>query len=108
MSDAIKPPWAPTIWYDSDHIWAELPSVNGHLSHTIKVPFDVQGLTKVLVMAHSRNAGSKLGTKGDPTQHQINKPTYDPAKVRRVREKFRPTPQQSITAREIMRKMGLI
>jgi hypothetical protein len=107
MTDTIKPPWAFSVWSNSDHIFAELPAINGHQAHQVKVPNDVMGLRKLLILAKSRHVESKVGTKGDPTQHQINKPMY--GLVRRVgRIKTQFTPQQRIGAREILRKMGLI
>ena len=104
----IKPPWAFSIWSDADNIYAELPAIGGHTSHTVKVSNDVVGLNKLLVLARSRGAKSQLGDIGDPTQWQIEKVTYDPAMVRRVNEKLRFTPAQRISAREILRKMGVI
>jgi hypothetical protein len=104
----IKPPWAFSIWSDADSIYAELPMINGHSSHTVKVTNDVVGLNKLLILARSRSASSKIGEKGDPTQYQIEKITYDPAMVRRPKEKIKFTPGQRIGAREILRKMGLI
>jgi hypothetical protein len=104
----IKPPWAFSIWSDADHIFAELPAINGQTSHTVKVPNDVVGLSKLLVLARSRGAKSQLGDVGDPTQWQIEKVTYDPAMVRRPKEKIKFTSGQRIGAREILRKMGLI
>lgn len=104
----IKPPWAFSIWSDADSIYAELPAVNGHTSHTIKVTNDVVGLNKLLVLARSRSAKSRIGEIGDPTQWQIEKVEYDPAMVKRVKEKIKFTPGQRIGAREILRKMGLI
>lgn len=105
---SIKPPWAFSVWTDSDHIFAELPAINGHSIHTVKVPNDKVGLNKLLVLARSRNAKSQLGDKGEPTQAQIEKVTYDPAMVRRVKEKIKFTPEQRIATRDILRKMGMI
>jgi hypothetical protein len=104
----IKPPWAFSIWSDADSIFAELPAINGHTSHTVKVKNDVVGLSKILVLAKSRGADSRIGQKGEPTQWQIEKVEYDPAMVRRPKEKLKFTPAQRINAREILRKMGLI
>lgn len=104
----IKPPWAFSIWSDADSIYAELPAIGGHTSHTIKVSNDALGLNKLLVLARSRGAKSQLGSKGDPTQWQIERITYDPALVKRVKEKLKFTPGQRIGAREILRRMGLI
>jgi hypothetical protein len=104
----IKPPWAFSIWSDSDHLFAELPAINGHTSHTVKVPNDVVGLKKLLVLAKARSATSKLGQKGEPTQWQIEKVEYDPAMIRKVKEKPKFSPAQKIATREILRKLGMI
>jgi hypothetical protein len=104
----IKPPWAFSIWCNSDHIFAELPAINGTKTHTVKLPNDGTGLRKLLVLVKARNATSRIGEKGDPTQHQIEKVTYDPSMVRKVRQKIAFTPQQRIATRDILRKMGMI
>jgi hypothetical protein len=108
MTDAIKPPWAFSVWCSSDSIFAELPPINGHQSHTVKVTNDIIGLKKLLVLAKSRDENTRFATKSDPTQHQIEKVSYDPSMVRRAPGKIKFTAQQRIDARVILRKMGLI
>jgi hypothetical protein len=104
----IKPPWAFSVWADSDNIYAELPAINGHTSHTVKVPNNLIGLKKLLVLARSRDAKSLLGSKGEPTQAQIEKISYDESMVRRPKVKLVFTPAQRINAREVLRKLGMI
>lgn len=104
----IKPPWAFSVWSDFDNIYAELPAINGHTLHTVKVPNNITGLKKLLVLAKSRDVSSKLGSKGEPTQHQIEKISYDESMVRRPKPKLTFTPAQIINAREVLRKLGLI
>ena len=41
-----KPPWAFTIWSDADNIYAELPAINGHTTHTVHVPNDPDGIRR--------------------------------------------------------------
>jgi len=108
MTDAIKPPWAISLWSNADHIYAELPNPGGKTSHVIKVSNDPAGISKLLVLAKYRDASSKLGNKGDPTQQQIESPKYDESMVRRTRERLKFTPEQRMGARVILRKMGLI
>jgi hypothetical protein len=108
VSDAIKPPWAFSIWCSADSIFAELPPINGHQSHTVRVPNNVVGLKKLLVLAKSRDENTRFATKSDPTQHQIEQISYDPSMVRRAPEKIKFTAAQRIGARDILRKMGLI
>lgn len=108
MTDATKPPWAFSVWCNHDSIYCELPAINGQKAHVIKLSNDGVGLRKLLILAKARNINSKLGEKGDPTQSQIEKVTYDPSMVRRPREKIKFSAAQRIGARDILRKMGLI
>jgi len=108
MTDTIKPPWAISIWSNSDHVFAELPAIGGHSAHVVKVTNDEKGLKKLLVLAKARDITSQIGTKGDPTQWQLDKVTYDPAMVRRAKEKVKYTAEQRIAARAILREMGMI
>lgn len=103
----IKPPWAFDIWCDANHIFAELPAINGSRSHIVKVENNTKGLAKMLYLAKSRNIESKIGSKGEPTQSQIEKIDYDPAMVRKVgKPKF--TPDQKLATKQLLRKMGLL
>ena len=105
----MKPPaWAFTIWSDADNIYAELPAINGHTTHRVHVPNDAKGLNKILVLARARDITSELGEKGEPTQHHIDKVTYDENKVRRPKPRLKFTPAQINNAREVLRKLGLI
>ena len=108
MTDTIKPHWAIAIWSNSDFVFAELPAIGGHTAHIVKVTNDAQGLAKLLVLAKARDVTSQIGTKGDPTQWQIDKITYDPAMVKRAKPKVEYTAEQRIATRAILREMGMI
>jgi hypothetical protein len=108
MTDTIKPPWAFSLWSNSDHIFAELPAIDGQTSHVVKVPNNEKGLAKLLVLAKARDVTSQLGHKGDPTQWQISKPSYDPKLVKKIRAKIEYTAEQRIATRTILRELGLI
>ena len=108
MTDTIKPPWAFSVWSNSDHIFCELPAIGGHQAHMVKLPNTLAGFKKLVVLAKARDTGSKIGTKGDPTQQQIDKVTYDPMMVRRTREKLKFSAEQRAGAREILRKLGMM
>jgi hypothetical protein len=104
-----KPAWAFSVWSDSDWIYAELPAINGNQVHVVRARNNSVGLNKILVLAKARDSQSRLGTKGDPTQHQFEKIDYDPAMVRKVgKPKYDFTPAQRASARDILRKMGMI
>lgn len=108
MTDSIKPPWAFSVWSNSDHIFCELPAINGKQAHIVKLPNDLAGFRKLQVLAKARDLTSKIGTKGDPTQQQISKITYDPMMVRRTREKLKFSAEQRAVAKGILRKLGMI
>lgn len=108
MTDAIKPPWAISVWCNADHIYAELPAIGGQTAHVVRVKNDGMGLGKILTLAKSRDISSRIGSRGDPTQHQINKIDYDPAMIKRARPKLVFSSAQRIEARSVLRKMGLI
>jgi hypothetical protein len=98
----IKPPWAASVWANSDWIFADL---NGH---TVRVTNDEKGVKKILTMIRARDSTSKLGRKGDPTQWQIDKPKYDERMVRRPRAAVKSTLEQDANARAILRRLGMI
>lgn len=108
MTDSIKPPWAFSVWSNSDHIFCELPAINGHQAHVVKLPSTLAGFNKLLVLAKARDMGSKIGMKGDPTQQQISKVEYDPMMVRRTREKLKFSKEQRAVAKDVLRKLGMI
>ena len=104
---SLKPSWAFTVWSDSDWLYAELPNINGHRTHTVKVPHNAKGMAKLLYLAKARDIHSELGSKGEPTQAQIEKIDYDPKMVRKVgKQNF--TPEQRAGAKDLLRKMGFI
>ena len=106
---SVKPPWAFTIWCDANHFFAELPNINGHQAHIVKVENNAKGLQKLVVLARSRNADSRIASKGDPLQCQIEKIEYDPAMVRKVgKQKPKFSIDQKATTREVLRKLGLL
>ena len=98
----IKPPWAASVWANSDWIFADL---NGH---TVRVTNDEKGVRKILAMIKARDSASKLGTKGSPTQHQIDKPSYDERMVRRPKAQVKSTLEQDANARAVLRRLGMI
>lgn len=77
MTDLIKPPHAISIWASKEILYVELPQADtgSGQSHTIKLPLNVYGLTQVVNLLHARSSASRIGTKGDPTQHQAEADT---------------------------------
>ena len=101
-----KPDFAASIWSDGDWIYAEIPSVSGSQSHTLKFPNDQGGLNQVLYLVRIRDHAAKIGTKTSPTQHQVDTRGKKVRKVRKV--KFVYTDAQAKKTKEILRQMGLI
>src|SRR5438045_2593348 len=69
----IPPPWAITLWSSEGSLYAQLPAIRGLTSHQIRVPLNDHGLKQILAMLEARGAASRLGEKGDPTQHHVDK-----------------------------------
>lgn len=105
---AVRPPWACSLWTFDDHIYLELPSTVGHLAHTLRLPNTIEGLTKALSLLNARNDKSTIGTKGDPTQYQVDKLFYDEAKVRRLNPKPKYAPEMISAAKEVLRRLNII
>ena len=102
---AIKPPWAFSMWCDSDNVYVELPAINGSSKHIIRVSNDDEGIRKLLTIAKSRDSESKIGTKGDPNQYQLGRKNF--VKARKTsRPSF--TQQQRTAATNVLRRLGLI
>lgn len=79
MTDIIKPPHAISLWVTKDILYAELPHADGVKGHaqTLRLPNNVWGLTKLLDILRERHSGSKLASKGDPTQGQADRDIQD-------------------------------
>lgn len=106
----IRPPWAASLWQSDEWLYVELPATIGHLAHTIRVPATVEGMTKILDMLKVRDESSRIGSKGDPTQWQVdrNVVSYDEGKVKRQKPKDKFSPQIRSGARDVLRKLGMI
>ena len=109
MTTVIKPKHAASLWAVGNTLYVELPGT-GEKAHTLALPNNAEGITKLLSLLKARTPSSKLGTPGDPTQWQIDKakvPEYDLSMVHRV-AKPTFTPAQLSTATAVLQKMGLI
>lgn len=110
----MTPKWAALAWIVDDYLYLELPGPAGIRSHTIRVPATAEGFDRALTLLKQRTFDSKLGTAGDPTQHQIErfrKATGDKViingdKVRKVGTSV--SPSMRSTAREVLRRLGMI
>lgn len=102
----IKPPWAASIWADSDFIYAELPALNGAgKAHTIKFTHSTKGISQLLVMIQARSQQSHIGSKGSPTQAQVlfgihNKP--------KRRQGFPISIKEHENVLDVLKQMGMV
>ena len=98
------PKHAITIWQADREIHADLKG------HKITVPATGAGIRKLLIILEHRTAQSKIGERGDPTQHHIDKakfalPDYSEAMVRRVSMSM--TPERMAIIAAAAKKAGL-
>ena len=117
MTDTIRPPHAISLWANKDILYVELPQANGsgEQSHTIRLPLNVYGLTQAVELLRSREVTSRIGTKGDPTQHQAEASIKDMQKkaagytgpITRPKQKLALTPERAMSVRSILRQIGI-
>lgn len=105
----VKPRWAASIWIAGDWLCLELPSVEGGVkAHTIKVPNTQAGLERLLPLLRNRNSNTKLFTKGDSTQAMLDAVEESKGKVVVKRPKAPFVPEFAASARDVLRKLGMI
>jgi len=81
MTKSPSPPsWAARCWVEGPTLHVDLPDAGG-ISHRLAFPCDLQGMTRLRQLLSNRNAHSTLGTKGDLTQHQLNKRLKEPVDI---------------------------
>jgi hypothetical protein len=102
----IKPPWALSIWHDSDYIYMELPGT-GKRHHNLKVPHSIEGMHKILALLQARDAQYKIGTPASPTQDQINHIHYSLNKPKR-KAKFEMSDAEYKSTLAICKLVGLV
>lgn len=109
-----RPPNAPTIWLSDSHIYLQFPNANG-LTHQVVITNNLNGFAQLQLVLKARNEKSTIGTKGDPTQHQLERELSkaSDAYLRsggKVQTKPKPKFSDELrdSTRKIMRGMGLI
>lgn len=117
----IRPANAASIWIEDGMIYLELPSPEGGRSHTVSIHKNPESWITIETFLSQRHPQSKLGERGDPTQHHINaqmkygtrsnptwrdEPRYDESRVRRAKPKF--TTEIMDGAKSVLQKMGII
>lgn len=106
------PSYAARVWLEGDRLYCDLPVPDGEGRHTLCFPNDPAGLSRLLFLIRHRTAQSRIGEPGDITQHQLNKELAAKAnafiKANPKRDKPAFTAAARSTARDVLRKMGMI
>lgn len=83
MTDKICPPNALRVWASSSILYAECPSPDGREAHLLEFPLTPEGHSAFLSMLQARHEGSKIGTRGDLTKHQLRRELGEAVKTYR-------------------------
>jgi hypothetical protein len=103
----MKPPWALSIWYDSDWLYVEVPGPTKR-NHILRVPHNEEGIFKVLALLKARDHLHTIGTEAAPTQDQINHIHYGLGKPAKKRAKLDMTSDELRLTLAICRQIGLV
>jgi hypothetical protein len=103
----MKPPWALSIWYDSDWLYVEVPGAKAR-SHILRVPHNSEGIFKLLALLKARDHLHTISTEGSPTQDQINHIHYGLGKKASKRAKLDMTNEEYQLTLAICRDIGLV
>lgn len=102
MTNALPPAWAPTIFIHDGALCLSCPGPTER-KHLLRFPNTVEGLRGALRMLNARSMSSRIGEKGDLTQHQVQAELTAVAK--RDGPKFQP---RNEGARKVLEELGLI
>jgi hypothetical protein len=103
----MKPPWALSIWHDSDWLYIEVPGAKAR-THILRVPHSPEGIFKLLALLKARDHLHTISTEASPTQDQINHIHYGLAKKPSKRAKFDMTNDECKMTLAICRDIGLV
>lgn len=104
------PASAVTIWLRDQQILMQIPStVIGGQSHTLAFDNNLIGRARVFTILHERaNEVGKLSTRSAPTQAQLRAFDKKPVTRRAVKPSFHVAPTVTATAKEVLRKLGVL
>lgn len=114
MTSPLPPPWAAQVWLEGNQFHVDCPQGEGHPSHRLSFPADGYGMHRLRALLTNRNVHSMLGTKGDMTQHNVEKDIKllkrkinpdIPRREAKPKGTFAPSMRQ--VARDVMRRLGL-
>jgi hypothetical protein len=103
----IKPPWALSIWHDSDWLYVEVPGPTKR-THILRVPHNEEGIFKLLALLKARDHLHTISTEAAPTQDQINHIHYGLGKKASKRAKLDMTNDEYQLTLNICREIGLV
>lgn len=98
-ASTARPPWARMVWSDSNSIFVEVPDASGGAPYILKFDHSDGGLSKALLLL--RNAHERA----DRTNYTTPK---DDPRIKRKGLTFGFNESQRASARDILRKRGLI
>ena len=68
------PSYATYVWLAGNHLYVCFPPTVGSKSHTVLFPATDKGVALFLSVMRERKAGElHIGTKGEPTQYQVER-----------------------------------
>jgi hypothetical protein len=105
----MSPATAARIWFSQGKVRLELPStIEDGKAHSLSFDDDLAGRARIFAILREREKAHdlRLSLRGTPTQSQL--PEYDPKRVRRARQPMKVPGHIRDTAREVMRKLGMI
>ena len=99
---ATTPKWAAKVWCEGDSIYADLDK------HTLRFDNDSVGLSKLLSMVRSRTAKTKIATRGEPLQSQLDQSLAEfKGRIKHV-GKRKVVTQYGDEATAVLKRMGMI
>lgn len=101
VADTSAPPWARKMWYDSNHIYLEMP-VKDSVPITLKYSWTEDGLSKALkMMKHVAETDSRYAPRNGKT-------VLDHPIIKRPKEQVQSTVESRSKARELLKRKGII
>jgi hypothetical protein len=103
----MKPPWALSIWHDSDWLYIEVPGAKAR-THILRVPHNPEGIFKILALLKARDNLYTISTPASPTQDQIDHIHYGLGKPAKKRAKLDMTNDELRFALAACKELGLV
>jgi hypothetical protein len=103
----MKPPWALSVWYDSDWLYVEVPGLKAR-NHILRVPHSPEGIFKILALLKARDHNYTISTPASPTQDQIDHIHYGLGKPAKKRAKLDLSKDELASTLAACKELGLV